>query len=236
MRRPRYKLQVSTFPFLAVLLCAMGSLLLLLFIMDRRAKIAAQHMTDEVLEARKKRTKDEEDAHPGGMGQGEREAAPGLALAARDDLAVPKGCRSISAERTRQVAAAADALPGTEGPGEGRKPPRLREIQIQIAGRRAGLLDADKKETMSKKELIAAAPELARAGARVSADDAVQGAREAGPLARSLSTANAAIRARRSTSNASARASIFHPEERVLQGCDFSRTRYVRKSNAVAAR
>src|ERR1035438_9749641 len=62
MRRPRYKLQVSTFPFLAVLLCAMGSLLLFLFIMDRRAKIAAQHTTDEALQARKQRTKDEEDA------------------------------------------------------------------------------------------------------------------------------------------------------------------------------
>ncbi|MFO0863651.1 MAG: hypothetical protein U0744_03150 [Gemmataceae bacterium] len=41
MRR-RHKLEVSTFPFLAVLLCAMGSLILLLLIMDRRAKIAAR--------------------------------------------------------------------------------------------------------------------------------------------------------------------------------------------------
>jgi len=39
MRR-RHKLEVSTFPFLAVLLCAMGALILLLLIMDRRAKIA----------------------------------------------------------------------------------------------------------------------------------------------------------------------------------------------------
>jgi hypothetical protein len=41
MRR-RHKLEVSTFPFLAVLLCAMGSLILLLLVMDRRAKIAAR--------------------------------------------------------------------------------------------------------------------------------------------------------------------------------------------------
>ena len=41
MRRKRQRLQVSTFPFIAVLLCAMGSLILLLLIMDRRAKRAA---------------------------------------------------------------------------------------------------------------------------------------------------------------------------------------------------
>lgn len=62
MRRPRSKLEVSTFPFLAVLLCAMGSLLLLLFIMDRRAKIAAQNQVSETLAKRQARTKEEEDA------------------------------------------------------------------------------------------------------------------------------------------------------------------------------
>src|SRR6266480_1155368 len=62
MRRPRNKLQVSTFPLLAVLLCAMGSLMLLLFIMDRRAKIAAKYRVAEELQARQKRTQAEEDA------------------------------------------------------------------------------------------------------------------------------------------------------------------------------
>src|SRR5437762_2485515 len=60
MRRPRNKLQVSTFPFLAVLLCAMGSLLLFLFIMDRRAKIAARYRVAEELKVREKRSQDEE--------------------------------------------------------------------------------------------------------------------------------------------------------------------------------
>jgi hypothetical protein len=41
MRRKRQRLQVSTFPFLAVLLCAMGSLILFLLVLDRRAKIVA---------------------------------------------------------------------------------------------------------------------------------------------------------------------------------------------------
>lgn len=42
MKRRRQGLQVSTFPFLAVLLCAMGSLILLLLVLDRRAKIVSR--------------------------------------------------------------------------------------------------------------------------------------------------------------------------------------------------
>ncbi|HEV3202991.1 MAG TPA: hypothetical protein VGY77_01350, partial [Gemmataceae bacterium] len=42
MRQRRHVLQVSTFPFLAVLLCAMGSLILLLLVIDRRAKVVAR--------------------------------------------------------------------------------------------------------------------------------------------------------------------------------------------------
>jgi hypothetical protein len=41
MRRRRHVLQVSTFPFLAVLLCTMGSLILILLVIDRRARVAA---------------------------------------------------------------------------------------------------------------------------------------------------------------------------------------------------
>jgi hypothetical protein len=47
MRRRRHQLQVSTFPFLAVLLCTMGSLILLLLVLDRRAKIVAQRKAHE---------------------------------------------------------------------------------------------------------------------------------------------------------------------------------------------
>ncbi|MFN4260421.1 MAG: hypothetical protein ACK4RK_14090 [Gemmataceae bacterium] len=49
MRRRRQHLQVSTFPFLAVLLCAMGSLILLLLILDRRAKMMSQAQTIQVV-------------------------------------------------------------------------------------------------------------------------------------------------------------------------------------------
>ncbi len=42
MRQRRHTLQVSTFPFLAVLLCTMGSLILLLLVIDRRARVVAR--------------------------------------------------------------------------------------------------------------------------------------------------------------------------------------------------
>lgn len=48
MRR-RHALKPDTFPFLAVLLCAMGSLILLLLVMDRRAKFVARHKAQQVL-------------------------------------------------------------------------------------------------------------------------------------------------------------------------------------------
>ncbi|HZU38881.1 MAG TPA: hypothetical protein VFA18_23340, partial [Gemmataceae bacterium] len=57
MRRKRHQLQVSTFPFLAVLLCAMGSLILLLLVIDRRAKEAAR---EKALRAYRQSTAEEE--------------------------------------------------------------------------------------------------------------------------------------------------------------------------------
>src|ERR1700683_434138 len=49
MRARRQRLQVSTFPFLAVLLCAMGSLILLLLVIDRRAKAVARLKAEQAI-------------------------------------------------------------------------------------------------------------------------------------------------------------------------------------------
>jgi hypothetical protein len=46
MSRRRKQLEVSTFPFLAVLLCAMGSLILVLLVFDRKAKLAARQKAE----------------------------------------------------------------------------------------------------------------------------------------------------------------------------------------------
>jgi hypothetical protein len=49
MRRRAKKLEVSTFPFLAVLLCCMGSLILILLVMDRKGKLAARYKAQQEL-------------------------------------------------------------------------------------------------------------------------------------------------------------------------------------------
>jgi hypothetical protein len=160
MRRPRSKLQVSTFPFLAVLLCAMGSLLLLLFIMDRRAKIAARYRVAEELQARQSRTKAEEESR-----QAEWEKANEqlhLSLLQRQDQlqADAKGVQQNLNDASNKLAvvqtrhADLDKDLNTEAS-------KIVAVQLDIAGRRAGLQQADKKETRSKAELIEAVKELA---------------------------------------------------------------------------
>lgn len=69
MSRRNTKLQVDTFPFLAVLLCAMGALILVLLVMDRRSKLAANQRAQEQLRQQaadhaqaKQRRRDEYDA------------------------------------------------------------------------------------------------------------------------------------------------------------------------------
>ena len=52
--RKRKKLEVSTFPFLAVLLCTMGALILLLLIMDKKAKKASLEKAYEAAWAQSK--------------------------------------------------------------------------------------------------------------------------------------------------------------------------------------
>src|SRR5947207_1333098 len=47
MRRPPTRLQVSTFPFLAVMLSTMGALILVLLIMDRKSKLAVRYKAEQ---------------------------------------------------------------------------------------------------------------------------------------------------------------------------------------------
>ena len=160
MRRPRSKLQVSTFPFLAVLLCAMGSLLLLLFIMDRRAKIAARYRVSEEMEARKSRTKAEEDARQAEWEKA-REALHLSLLAQQnqvDDKA--KSVQNELSEASKKLAA--------EQNRDGDLKKQAREeagkitlLQLEIEAQRNGLTQADRKEASTKAELLAAAQELA---------------------------------------------------------------------------
>src|SRR4051812_9680090 len=162
MYRPRSKLQVSTFPFLAVLLCAMGSLLLFLFIMDRRAKIAAQNRAREAREtmaARKPDTQNQRDAR-----QIEWEEA-------REKL------RRLLLEQHQQVLSEAQGVQqnlSATGDKLNIVQTRYLDIQLQLASetakilalqdqieqQKSGIRSSDKKEAASKSELAKATQEL----------------------------------------------------------------------------
>ena len=191
MRRPRYKLQVSTFPFLAVLLCAMGSLLLFLFIMDRRAKIAAQHANDEALQARKKRTKDEEESLQADWEKAKEKLHQALLLQEGQLAAQGQGLQidlDSTGKKLHLIQTQYHEL-DEQAKAESAK---IAEIQVQIISQRKSMLDAEKeadqKDKMSKKELLDAAQELAESRDRLPTIAHRQGAREAsafaGPVSR----------------------------------------------------
>jgi hypothetical protein len=90
MRRPRRRLEVSTFPFLAVLLCAMGSLILLLLVLDRRAKAVARAKAEEAATAA--RAEHEAESRAAAEAAAERKAErERRRLARQDELARAKG-------------------------------------------------------------------------------------------------------------------------------------------------
>jgi hypothetical protein len=64
MRVRRQRLQVAIFPFLSVLLCVLGSLILLMLVLDRKVKLAAaEHAQQERLAARDKHQQQRETEH-----------------------------------------------------------------------------------------------------------------------------------------------------------------------------
>ena len=84
MRRSRHKLEVSTFPFLAVLLCAMGSLIFLLMVMDKRAKIVREHQLEAKRQADAEAREARAAAQANSTAEREADRAGKFALAAAD--------------------------------------------------------------------------------------------------------------------------------------------------------
>jgi hypothetical protein len=160
MRRPRSKLEVSTFPFLAVLLCAMGALLLLLFIMDRRAKIASRNNAMEQMEARKARTQTEEETRVAEWEKA-KEKLHALLLEQQNQVLADSSdtVKNLSDAGNKLVIIQAQNLELDKQVKE--ENDKIASIQIQIASQRASLQQADKKESASKTELLEAAKELA---------------------------------------------------------------------------
>jgi hypothetical protein len=171
MRSRRHKLQVSTFPFLAVLLCAMGALLLVLLVMDRRAHDAARARAGQAARRAAEETARDAAARRDALEQA-RQAALAASLQERDE------------EHARLVSQAA----GVQG--------QLRSVDnkiTQIAGRvRAEQADEAALKQQTRDEQARATAE-GQALRQVHADEAKQAAEtEASRRAREQMTADLA--------------------------------------------
>lgn len=159
MRRRRHKLEVSTFPFLAVLLCAMGSLILMLLVLDRRAKAAAreraQRATEQVAaeelriaeQRRQEWEKRRQALHAEMLGQ-ERELSGQIAAVERQ----------ITAARAK----ATDAENRHKDQHEclRQEQERLSHLEEEIRGRRGAAARSDEKAQDSGQELRRLSSEL----------------------------------------------------------------------------
>jgi hypothetical protein len=159
MRRRRHKLEVSTFPFLAVLLCAMGSLILLLLVLDRRAKAAARERAYKAAEqvAAKELQSAEEQKQEWGK---RREALHAELVAQERELTA-----QITAAEKQFAAAQSDQT--TEQERRRRERERLRHeeelisrLEEAVRIRRAESAGGDKKAAASGQEMQQLSREL----------------------------------------------------------------------------
>lgn len=160
MRRPRSKLEVSTFPFLAVLLCAMGALLLLLFIMDRRAKIAAQHTASEAIAERQKRTQAEEDARQAEWLKAKDLLHQSLAEQFAQVSENSKNVQQDLDDINKKLAVVQNHHFDLKDKAT-RESTQIAALQTQVTSQRANLKDVELKDRKAKAELLDAARELA---------------------------------------------------------------------------
>ncbi len=106
MRRRRQQLQVSTFPFLAVLLCAMGSLILLLLVIDRRAKAVARA---KAMQAYTRRTEEDARVVAARKAEWERRRQALHALLAGQDQELVGKIKAVEDEARSRAAALEEA-------------------------------------------------------------------------------------------------------------------------------
>ena len=154
MRTRRHKLQVSTFPFLAVLLCAMGALLLVLLVMDRRAHYAARARAEQAVR---------------------RAAEEAAAAAAAQRSAAEDRRHEASAARQREQEAVHSRLAGTEA--ELQK--EIQSVREELASAAERLRAEQDSEAAVKQKIEAEhaqAGEEAQALVRVKAEEATAAA------------------------------------------------------------
>src|SRR5438105_113303 len=144
MRRARHKLQVSTFPFLAVLLCAMGALILFLLVMDRRGKIVARAKARDALAARADH--DKEDAERKAAWQKQKDALHQALLAEQQELGGEAArLQEQLADARHKMEAKQSEYAALEHAAASEKT-RLAQHETHVAERKADLLASDKEQ------------------------------------------------------------------------------------------
>jgi hypothetical protein len=160
MRRPRHKLQVSTFPFLAVLLCAMGALILFLLVMDRRAKIVARNKARDVLAARTDEQRKIEAVRQSEW-EKQRDALHEALAAQHQDL------RKEQQQVYQQLAEAGKELPTQELQVQGlrlaaaNEEAKLQEQQAMLQAQLLGVKEAKQKGAEGKDDLARLGADIA---------------------------------------------------------------------------
>jgi hypothetical protein len=156
--RQRRLLQVSTFPFLAVLLCTMGSLLLLLLVIDRRAKAVARA---KALQAAARAASTTEQLARANQAEWEARRAALHSRLFREDDTLRDRIRRVSLQEGEvgQRAQRRDAELRNLEEQLQRETARLKELKARV------VTDADTepdKNGRAREELVRLTPELAK--------------------------------------------------------------------------
>jgi len=159
MKRRRQRLQVSTFPFLAVLLCAMGSLILLLLVIDRRARAVARAKAEQAeARAEAENAKQQSDA----KADLERQRQLLHLRLAQQDQELLSRARAVSGqadEAARNVAAEQSHYQDMRARTQDELA-RLSRRQAEIHARRMALSETAKRDDAAKNELARLTVEL----------------------------------------------------------------------------
>jgi hypothetical protein len=131
MRQRRQRLQVSTFPFLAVLLCAMGSLILLLLVIDRRAKIVARVKATRALEQAAQATAEDERAAAAHRAEWERRRRELHEQLVREDQELRSELQGIESQAAAATTKVEAGLAGNRQLQEQFQTERLRLAQLE---------------------------------------------------------------------------------------------------------
>jgi hypothetical protein len=151
---------VSTFPFLAVLLCAMGALILFLLVMDRRGKIVAAAKA-RAARAGRLADRSKEDAARKAEWDGQREALHSALVAQHLELNGEAVKVEQQLAEARQKLQAKQSEHDTLRRAAVTEATQLSEQQSQLLRKQTGLLESEKQEAAAKADLDRLAREVA---------------------------------------------------------------------------